>query len=118
VSDASLDRAPQDDRAHNQFVIEQDGSTAVLVYRVVPGRMTLVHTEVPSEVAGRGFAGRLVRAAVDRAAAENLTVVPWCPYARKWLRTHPDAAKTVAIDWSDRPPSFARAPEEDTAAEP
>jgi predicted GNAT family acetyltransferase len=48
----------------------------------------------------RGVAARLVRAAVQRAAAEGLTVEPSCPYARWWLKTHPEDAATVAIDWS------------------
>jgi hypothetical protein len=38
-------------------------------------------------------------AALERAAAEGLTVVPRCPYARKWLQDHPDAAAGVTVDW-------------------
>jgi len=73
------------------------------VYRRNGDRLILVHTGVPAELAGRGVGGQLVRAAVERAAAEGLTVVPWCPYARKWLEDHPDAAAAVTVDWEAPP---------------
>ncbi len=72
---------------------------AELVYRRRGDRLVLVHTGVPDELGGRGLGGVLVRAAVDRAEAEGLTVVPECPYARAWLEKHPDEAARVAIEW-------------------
>jgi predicted GNAT family acetyltransferase len=87
-----------DDVAHHRFVLAQDGARAQLVYRLNGNQLVLVHTEVPEQLAGRGIGGRLVRAAVDRAAADGLTVLPSCPYARKWLQDHPDAAATVHLD--------------------
>jgi predicted GNAT family acetyltransferase len=86
--------------AEQRFVVVQDGHTAELVYRAEGDRLVVVHTEVPDELGGRGIAGALVQAAVARAAAEGLTVVPWCPYARKWLRDHPDVAADITIDWT------------------
>ena len=59
----------------------------------------LVHTEVPVELEGRGIGGRLVTAAVDRAAREGLTLVPLCPFARSWLERHPEVASKAVIDW-------------------
>lgn len=87
----------------HRFVLDQDGALAELIYDTEPGRLILVHTAVPDALGGRGGGGRLVRAAVDRAAAEHLTVLPWCPFARRWLRVHPDAAATVTIDWDTTP---------------
>jgi uncharacterized protein len=83
-----------------RLVVNQAGHTAELVYRVEPGRLVLVHTGVPPELEGRGIGVALVRASIARAAAQGLTVVPWCPFARKWLRAHPDAARGVAVDWT------------------
>ena len=36
---------------------------------------------------------------------QRLTVVPWCPYARRWLQEHPDEAAAVKIDWETHPTS-------------
>jgi predicted GNAT family acetyltransferase len=87
-----------------RFVAELDGHTAELVYRAEPGRLVLVHTGVSPELQGRGIGGALVRAAIARAADQGLTVVPWCPFAREWLRAHPDAASGVTVDWNPPEP--------------
>jgi uncharacterized protein len=76
-----------------------DGWLAELAYRVRGDRLVLAHTEVPLELEGRGIGGRLVTAAVDRAAHEGLTFVPLCPFARGWLERHPEAAGRAVIDW-------------------
>lgn len=94
----------RDDRDHHRFVVEQDGEVAELTYRERPGKLVLVHTGVPDAIGGRGIAGALVRAGVERARAEGRTVWPWCPYARRWLEEHPDVAGTVTIDWRPAPP--------------
>jgi predicted GNAT family acetyltransferase len=88
-----------DNTIDHRFELTLDGSTAELVYRLNGGRLVLVHTEVPESLEGHGIGGRLVRAAVARAARDGLTVVPVCPYARQWLEKHPDAVAGVAIDW-------------------
>jgi uncharacterized protein len=94
-----------DDTAGSHFVLREGGAEAELLYVVEEGRLLLVHTEVPGEWGGHGIGGRLVRAALARAKAEGLTVVPWCPFARRWLEEHPDEAATVTIDWETlRPP--------------
>jgi len=99
----------RDDVARKRFVVEQRDATAELAYDMEPGRLLLVHTEVPAALGGRGVGGRLVRAAVDRARDGRLTIVPWCPFARRWLREHPDALTDVSIDWKARPPSTGSA---------
>jgi predicted GNAT family acetyltransferase len=83
----------------SRFELRVDGWLAELVYRVRGGRLVLIHTEVPLELEGRGIGGRLVTAAVDRAAREGLTLVPLCPFARGWLERHPEAASRAVIDW-------------------
>jgi predicted GNAT family acetyltransferase len=83
----------------SRFELREDGWLAELVYRVRGGRLVLIHTEVPLELEGRGIGGRLVTAAVDRAAREGLTLVPLCPFARGWLERHPEAASRAVIDW-------------------
>lgn len=93
----------RDDRDGSRFVLEEAGSTAELIYRAEPGRLILIHTEVPDALGGRGIGGRLVRAAVGRAKAEELTIVPWCPFARKWLTDHPESVDGVDIDWTTTP---------------
>ncbi len=82
----------------SRFELRADGWLAELVYSIRGDRLVLLHTGVPFELEGRGMGGRLVTAAVDRAAREGLTLVPSCPFARGWLARHPEAASRVVID--------------------
>ena len=88
----------------SRFLYEEDGAQAELIYHRNGRRLILIHTEVPEKLGGRGLGAKLVRAALARARAEGLTVVPWCPYARKWLTEHPDEAAGIEIDWDTLPP--------------
>ena len=81
------------------------GADAELVYANEGDRLVLVHTEVPDHLSGHGIGGRLVAAAVARARAEGSTLVPWCPFARRWLREHGDSVDGVPVDWETPPPS-------------
>jgi hypothetical protein len=93
-----------DDPGEGRLTVTRDGAEAELVYEVEDGRLLIFHTEVPDAFRGQGVGGRLVAAAADKARVEGLTVVPWCPYARKWLKEHPDAADGVTIDYTTPPP--------------
>jgi uncharacterized protein len=88
-----------DNVAESRFEVTREGHTGELTYAVDGDRITLIHTGVPEELEGRGIAGELVRAAVDRAERDGLTIAPWCPYARRWLRKHA-AEIDVPIDWT------------------
>ena len=88
----------------DRFVVRTDGAEAELVYRVSGDRVYLIHTEVPESLGGRGIAGQLVRASLLRAEADRLIIVPWCPFARRWLKEHPDEAGGVHVDFTTPPP--------------
>ena len=97
------DEKVTDNKAQSRFELDGDGSLAELLYRRRANRLVLIHTEVPEAMSGQGVGGKLVRAAVDRAAAEGLTVVPLCPFAKSWLERHPETAETVNVDWGAPP---------------
>ncbi len=103
---ASMTDAPEvtDNREQSRFEIRIGDALARLAYRRRADRLVLVHTEVPEQLSGHGLGGVLTQAAIDRAAAEGLTVVPLCPFARSWLERHPDAAAAVTIDWGETGP--------------
>ena len=88
-----------DNQAKSRFEISDGGYLAELRYHLSGKRLALIHTEVPEELEGRGIGGVLVTAAVDRAAREDLTIVPYCPFARRWLQRNSDVAERAAIDW-------------------
>ena len=93
-----------DDTAAERFAVTMDGATAKLEYEVDGDRLLLLHTEVPEMFRGQGVGARLVEAALARARKDKLTIVPWCPYARRWLKEHPDQIGDVIVDSKTRPP--------------
>ena len=92
-----------DDTAGEQFVMSMDGTTAMLEYKLHGDRLHLLHTEVPEVFRGQGVGGRLIEAALAKARTDHLTIVPWCPYARGWLKQHPDQISDVSLDFKARP---------------
>jgi predicted GNAT family acetyltransferase len=105
VTDSPAPPAVVDVPDESRFVARGPGAVAELQYHLNGSRLVLIHTEVPDALSGHGLGGRLVRAALDRAEREGLTVVPWCPFARRWLHEHPDEAARVTVDWdTPRPP--------------
>lgn len=74
----------------HRFESEIHGMSAVLVYRIVPGRMLIQHTEVPPSLEGRGLAAKLTRVALEYARKEKLQVVPACSYTASFMAKHPE----------------------------
>ncbi|HXW34475.1 MAG TPA: GNAT family N-acetyltransferase [Acidimicrobiales bacterium] len=93
----------RDDPAAGRLTVEYDGLVAELIYEKKDGKLVILHTGVPEEMAGHGVGGRLVAQALSIARDDDLTVVPHCPFARRWLHEHPDVASTVTIDWAASP---------------
>ena len=62
------------------------------------GARSLVHTEVPAALEGKGIGGRLVKAVLDDAEARRLRIVPLCPFVRSYLARHPEYAKLISKD--------------------
>ena len=65
------------------FVVERDGKRlAEMTYTVAGSRVIIDHTTVDDALRGTGTGGKLVKAAVDWARAENVRLMPLCPFAR------------------------------------
>jgi predicted GNAT family acetyltransferase len=62
----------------------------VLEYKIMRGRIALIHTEVLPVHEGKGVASALVRFALDDARRRELGVIATCPYVRSYLRRHPE----------------------------
>ena len=85
-----------DNAARKRFELEADGHTAYLYYRLEPGVITLVHTEVPPELGGRGVGSALVRGVLEAIRARGLKLVPKCPFVAGYMGKHPEFNDLVA----------------------
>lgn len=86
-----------DNAAENRYEIRLDGDLAgFVVYERQGDKVVLVHTEVDPAFEGKGVGGALARGVLDDLRAENLSVVPLCPFIKGWIDRHPDYADLVA----------------------
>ena len=76
-----------------------NGKTAVLQYKLRPGRIALLHTEVPKELEGHGIGGRLAQAGLEYAAAQGLKVAPLCPFVASYIKRHREFVDLVAEEY-------------------
>jgi predicted GNAT family acetyltransferase len=65
-------------------------------YRLAPGQMRLLHTEVDREVEGEGVGSLLVARALDDIRRRGLEVVPFCPFVLAFIKRHPEYSDLVA----------------------
>ncbi|MFC6997998.1 GNAT family N-acetyltransferase [Rufibacter roseus] len=67
--------------------IELKAQAGLLTYHWdTPQKMVIEHTEVNPAFSGRGVGRELVMAAVAYARAQQIKIVPLCPYARKLFK--------------------------------
>ena len=81
--------------AKNRYELEVDGQLAMIKYRDADGVRYYTHTEVPKALEGRGIASLIAKAVLDEAQAENLTIVPLCPFVRGYIERHPQYGSLV-----------------------
>jgi uncharacterized protein len=73
-----------------RFEFAVDGKVAFSKYLLAGKKMIIEHTEVPVDLEGRGLAGHLVRRALDYARAQELKVMPLCPFTAGFIHRHPE----------------------------
>jgi hypothetical protein len=79
-----------DNKARQRYELAVDGYTAASYYEVADGVVTFIHTEVPTELGGKGIGSKLIAGALDLARADGLKVVAQCPFVKGFLEKHPE----------------------------
>lgn len=80
----------RDNEARDRFELDVDGVIAFVTYRKSPGAITLVHTEVPPELGGRGIGSKLGRATLDAVRAQGRKLSVECDFIRGYITKHPE----------------------------
>jgi predicted GNAT family acetyltransferase len=81
--------------ALHRFELAVDGHIAATYYELAGGVITFVHTEVPSELGGKGIGSKLIQGALDQVRAAGLKVIAQCPFVKGWIGKHPDYANLL-----------------------
>ncbi|MBI2717006.1 MAG: N-acetyltransferase [Rhizobiales bacterium] len=82
----------RDNTERRRFELATDGHIAFSEYRRDGGVLTVMHTEVPPALNGKGIGSALVRGLLDIARTQGLKVVPKCPFVAGYIDKHPEYA--------------------------
>ena len=84
--------AVRDNAARHRFELDADGHVAFSEYKRDGNLLTVMHTEVPAALNGRGIGSAVVRGLLDIARAQKLKVKPLCPFVKSYIAKHPQYA--------------------------
>ena len=80
----------RDNEARSRFELDVGGTIAFVVYRKSPGAITLVHTEVPPELGGKGIGSKLARATREAVRAQGSKLTVECEFIQGYMSKHPE----------------------------
>jgi len=80
----------QNNPTRSRFEMQLGTEFAYMEYRFYEGRIALMHTLVPREHEGHGYAGMLAKAAFDYAKQQGIEVMVYCPFVAAYLKRHPE----------------------------
>lgn len=81
----------------NRFELQLDDAIAVIEFdKIEPNILDLTHTEVPSELSGKGIGSKLVKGALQYIKENNLKLIPSCPFIQKYISNHDEWSDLVA----------------------
>ena len=86
----------RDNKERHRFELAVDGRTAFSQYKLAPGTITFLHTEVPKELEGHGIGSKLARGVLEAARARGLKVVAKCPFIAAYIRKHAEFQDLLA----------------------
>ncbi len=86
----------RDNPQRHRFELDAEGLVAFSNYKRDGKTLTIMHTEVPPALNGKGIGSALARGLLDLARAQGLKVVPLCPFVAAYIAKHAEYADLLA----------------------
>ncbi|AHF16592.1 GNAT family N-acetyltransferase [Niabella soli] len=83
------------DDAAKQFELTVEGHKSFIRFNETPHHITLVHTEVPAALEGKGVGTTLVEKTLEYIEQSGKTLIPLCPFVFAYIKRHPDWKRIV-----------------------
>jgi uncharacterized protein len=81
----------RDNPERHRFELLVDGEVGGLAdYRLRPGVVVVVHSEVDRRFRGQGLGNELARRTLDQLRERAVKVVPACPFFARYVSEHPE----------------------------
>ncbi|MCA5004370.1 GNAT family N-acetyltransferase [Sphingobacterium bovistauri] len=85
-----------------QFQLTVEGYTAFIDYKERNQVISLIHTESPEELAGRGAATALIEKVLTYLKENAYELVPLCPLVFAYIKRHPEWVSIVREDYKQK----------------
>jgi len=80
----------------NRFELQLPEGLALIDFEMNGNIMSILHTEVPKELEGKGVGSDLAKFALEYARKEQLKVKNYCRFVQVFLRRHPEYQDVLA----------------------
>ena len=87
---------------NKRFELTVDGFTAFIDFKERNDVITLIHTESPDELAGRGVATALIEKTLTYLEENDIVLVPLCPLVAAYIKRHPEWLRIVREDYKSK----------------
>ena len=67
-----------------------DERAGMTLYQGEGQTLQFVHTEIDGRFEGKGLASILIREALDTVRARGVSVLPYCPFVKRFIQKHPE----------------------------
>lgn len=78
----------KDNQEKGRYELALEGQIVFANYRADGKKIEILHVETPPSLRSKGAAGKLMAGIMEIARAENLQIIPICPYAVTWIERH------------------------------
>ena len=83
--------------ARHRFEMTTDGKLSFVEFQQADDEtLALVHTEVHPDLEGQGIGSKLVKGVLDYIRANNLHMMPYCPFVSVYVKRHPEYQDLVS----------------------
>lgn len=89
MKDEYVQLALKKNEIENRFEMQVDEYTAIIEYEENNAVISLLHTEVPPELEGKGAATAIIEKTLAYIESEHLKLVPLCPLVVIYIKRHP-----------------------------
>jgi predicted GNAT family acetyltransferase len=86
----------KENKEKKRFEVEVENKLALIEYIRAEDKIYLTHTEVPSELEGKGIASSMAKQVLQQIKDEDLKLVPLCPFIASYVKRHPEWKEILA----------------------
>ena len=86
----------QNNEQQMQFQARVGQEMAVMQYRWYHGDLAIMHTYVPDEGRGKGYANALAEFAIQYASEKNLKLKIYCVFMQGYMKRHPEYSSLIS----------------------